>query len=220
MNSSFADAHSLRWTRAGLVCLAVISFGLVTTVNRAAGRLFFKWPWLPDTCIASFFVCLAIYLGIRPTRPFAAPSPTTNWLRIWRVAIVWLGIWFLASAVMALAAGHWVRYGPSYGTPQRVGFLAFGPLQEELLFRGAIYELAERRWPGRGAWIPILVTAGLFSLHHLQPHHYPLTKGALLQMAFTFPMGVVFGILRAESQSIWPGLEAHLFTNLPGAFGS
>jgi len=46
-----------------------------------------------------------------------------------------------------------------------------------------------------------------------------MTGAALGQVAFAFPMGLVFGSLRRGSQSIWPGLGLHFLTNLPGAFG-
>jgi membrane protease YdiL (CAAX protease family) len=56
-----------------------------------------------------------------------------------------------------------------------------------------------------------------FALQHFQFHPYHLTPAALLQVGFTVPMGLVFGRLRQESGSLWPGLAVHVLTNLPGA---
>ncbi len=212
--------YSLRWSRFALACYAALSFILVTTVNRAAFRLFPQSPWLPDSCLASFLICALLYFAIRPNRRLAMPRPETDWRRIRRVSLIWLGFWLLVSVAAALYAGHWVRYPLAQTIPQLIGFLAFGPLQEELLFRGAIFELAERSLTKSFARFPIFFSAALFGLHHLQLHGFALSPAALLQVAFTFPMGIVFGLLRVESQSLWPGWLLHLLTNLPGAIGS
>jgi membrane protease YdiL (CAAX protease family) len=119
-----------------------------------------------------------------------------------------------------MAAGHWIRYRLANGTGQIIGFLLFGPAQEELLFRGAIYELTKRSSHGTSSLAPILVSSIMFSLHHLQLHGYHLSGAAALQLAFTLPMGLVFASLRAASDSLWPGFALHVLTNLPGVFGS
>jgi len=118
-----------------------------------------------------------------------------------------------------MVAGHWVRYRLAGGPGQLVGFLLLGPLQEELLFRGAIFELAERARIASGARGAILVSAVLFALHHLQLHGFVLNRASLIQVGFALPMGLVFGLFRAESGSLWPGLALHVATNLPGAVG-
>ncbi len=134
-----------------------------------------------------------------------------------RLAVRWLLAWLAASALAALVTGHWIRY--TSGTLAIVCFVLVGPLQEELLFRGALFELAERGWPAGGPWVPVLLTTVPFALQHFQFHQYRLTADALIQVGFTVPMGIVFGRLRQESGSLWPGLAVHVLTNLPGAFG-
>jgi membrane protease YdiL (CAAX protease family) len=210
------------WTnRVALAVICFVSLGLVTTTNRAwyyvARRLFPGAQWLAETCIASFIVCVVIYLSIRPARPFALPRPNTNWSRIFRVSAIWMAIWLSASAMAAIQVGHWISY--TTGAAAISGFLIFGPIQEELLFRGAIFELVQRVFPVGHAFMPILVSSVFFSLHHFELHHYQATEAALQQVAFTFPMGLVFGVLRSESGSLWPGLAVHFLSNLPGCFG-
>src|SRR5215471_11739700 len=131
----------IRASRIVLGILAILSLTLVTTVNRAAGRLFPGCSWLPDSCVASFLVCLAIYIGIRPRRPFGPPDPETDWKRIASVGATWLVLWLFGCAMVALAHGHWIRYRLAHGPAQLVAFLLLGPVQEEMLFRGAIFEL-------------------------------------------------------------------------------
>jgi len=79
--------------------------------------------------------------------------------------------------------------------------------------------LAERGWARTRGWGPITASTVPFALQHLQFHDYRLSAAALLQVGFTVPMGLVFGRLRQESGSLWPGLIVHILTNLTGAFG-
>src|SRR5262249_38407238 len=138
--------------RVALALLGIASLGLVTTVNRTAGAIMSMWQGLPDSCVASFVVCLAIYFAIRPERPLAGADPRTSWRRVRRLAVAWLAIWLAGSAIVALRLGHWHRYRLASTPAQLLGFLAFGPAQEELLFRGAIFELARRSAPQHGRW--------------------------------------------------------------------
>jgi membrane protease YdiL (CAAX protease family) len=86
------------------------------------------------------------------------------------------------------------------------------------MFRGTLFELAERSFPGNeGA--PVWITSVFFSLQHFQLHGYRADRAALTQVAFTFPMGLVFATLRRRSQSLWPAFVVHILTNLPSAFG-
>jgi len=210
------------WTnRIALAVICLASLGLITTTNRAwyfvASHFFPSAAGLSETCIVSGIVCLVIYFSIEPARPFGLPRPETNWSRIFRVSAIWLAVWLSASAAAAIHAGHWIAY--TTGAAAISGFVIFGPIQEELLFRGAIFELAERVFSRGRAFTPILISSVFFSLHHFELHRYQVTEAALRQVAFTFPMGLVFGILRAESDSLWPGLILHFLTNLPGCFG-
>jgi membrane protease YdiL (CAAX protease family) len=205
--------------RVGLGVLSLVSLGLVTTSNRLAGALAPRLPWLPDSCLGSLVVCFFVYLSIRPSRPFGGPVPRTPWPRLLRVSSWWLALWLAGSAAAALAAGHWQRYRLATTPAQIAAFLILGPLQEELLFRGAIFELAQRSAPASDPRGPIAWSAVCFALHHLQLHGYQLTPSALLQVAFALPMGWAFGTLRSLSGSLWPGLALHVATNAPGAVG-
>ncbi|HEY1768876.1 MAG TPA: CPBP family intramembrane glutamic endopeptidase [Chthoniobacterales bacterium] len=223
MNREIDASTTPAWShRVELVLLCLISLGLITTTNgiaySVAQKLAPSLTWLAETCIASLIVCVVVYLSIRPARPFAMPRPDTDWRRVLRLSSVWLVVWLLGSAARAAQVGHWVAY--AHGAAAIAAFLIFGPLQEEFLFRGAIFELAKRAFPSSRAFLPILISSVFFSLHHFELHGYRATPAALLQVGFTFPMGIVFGALRSESGSLWPALILHFFTNLPGCFGS
>lgn len=211
--------HRLRFL---YILLSLLALGLITTANRLGARGLQavsgdRLLWLAGLCVPSFVVCTVLYLGVRPERPFAGPPVNAPWPRMLRLSGAWLLVWLAASAVAALVVGHWISY--TTGVYSILCFVLIGPLQEELLYRGALFELAQRVWPSRRFWSPVIATTIPFALQHFQFHGYQLSRPALLQVGFTIPMGLVFGSLRSLSGSIWPGFVVHVLTNLPGAFG-
>jgi len=122
----------------------------------------------------------------------------------------------VGSVLNALLHGSWQPYAT--GTAAVLGFLVFGPIAEELLFRGAVFELAKRVFPQSTA-APIAISAVLFSAYHLQIPGYEVTPFVLFQLAFTLPLGVVLATLRTWTGSLWPGLLLQIVTNAPHALG-
>lgn len=208
--------------RAFYFALAAAALALITTANRLGERGLERLAgtrliWAAELCIPSFLVCFLLYWSIRPSRPFAGPQPDTSWSRLARLGGAWLLVWLAGSAIAAGIVGHWIRY--TSGLYAVLCFALIGPLQEELLYRGVLFELAERGWPQGRIWSPITASTVPFALQHFQFHGYRLSPAALLQVAFTIPMGLVFGRLRRDSGSLWPGFAVHVVTNLTGAFG-
>lgn len=80
----------------------------------------------------------------------------------------------------------------------------FAPLSEELLFRGFIYGgLAQSRIGPIGA---ILITSAIWTVIHVQYTWIIMTQ--------IFIYGVVFGVVRWKSGSLWPSMVAHGVVNL------
>jgi membrane protease YdiL (CAAX protease family) len=204
--------------RLALFVLAPASLVLTTTANRAAGTWLLAlapgWAWIADACIPSTLVCLGAYLAIRPKRPFGRPLPETPWPRLLRLGAIYLVVWLACCAIQAWRIGYWPAY--TKGWASVLGFVLVAPIGEEMLFRGALYELVEREWPRAALFVSTL----FFSLHHFELHGFRATNAALSQVGFTFVMGWVFGRFRRESGSLWPGLGLHVLTNLPNAIGS
>ena len=75
-----------------------------------------------------------------------------------------------------------------------------GPIAEELLFRGLILRGFLRNYGTRKA---ILASAVLFALYHLNPWQMP---GALV-------IGIVFGVWRVGTGSLWPSILGHVTAN-------
>jgi membrane protease YdiL (CAAX protease family) len=56
---------------------------------------------------------------------------------------------------------------------------------------------------GRGVWVAVAVSALLFAAIHLDPYRF----------LFTLALGVVFGVLRLGTGSLWPPVVAHASLN-------
>ncbi|MCH8101639.1 MAG: CPBP family intramembrane metalloprotease [Chloroflexi bacterium] len=79
-----------------------------------------------------------------------------------------------------------------------VGF--WGPLTEEIFFRGFVLGGLRKRFGNRGA---LLLSAGLFALFHIDPTIYvPI-----------FFFGIVLGWLYMHTGSIWPSMAVHIVHN-------
>lgn len=76
----------------------------------------------------------------------------------------------------------------------------WGPLTEEIFFRGFMLAGLRRRFGNRGA---LLLSAGLFALFHIDPTIYvPI-----------FFFGIVLGWLYLHTGSIWPSVAVHVVHN-------
>ncbi len=91
--------------------------------------------------------------------------------------------------------------------PVWIGFIVLvfiGPISEEVLFRGFIYGgLAQSAIGPVGA---IVISSAVWAVAHLQY--------TWLIIAIIFMYGVVFGIMRWKSASLWPPIVAHCVVNL------
>ena len=100
----------------------------------------------------------------------------------------------------ASGADPWVAAG--YGWAGAVAAtVVFPAVFEELAFRGLILPYLGRLMTGGEA---VFVSAALFAVLHLNPTTVP----------FLLPMGVLLGVLRRRSGSVWPCVLMHLTHNL------
>ncbi len=76
----------------------------------------------------------------------------------------------------------------------------FAPVVEEIIFRGIIWYPLERLVSSNFA---LILTSILFAAAHVD----------LLHVIAVFPLGVLFGILRKRTGSIWPAIIAHAANN-------
>ena len=102
----------------------------------------------------------------------------------------------LAALHHAIVHGSWSEWG--------LAFLAtrfLGPIWEELVFRGLLWNLC-RRWTP--VVVPFVLTTALFVLVHQNPLH----------MITLVPGGLFLAWLRWRSDSIGPPIVAHVANNL------
>ncbi|MCZ2156674.1 MAG: CPBP family intramembrane metalloprotease [Bryobacterales bacterium] len=89
--------------------------------------------------------------------------------------------------------------------------VTWGPLIEEVVFRGYLYSLSEqllRRWMNSPGWLIVVGIAVMFALSHL-------VKSGItpVQVCSVFGTGILFGWLRLRSGSTVPPVCAHISYN-------
>ena len=95
--------------------------------------------------------------------------------------------------------------GPTSGYLLAAFGIGVAPFVEELLFRGVVYPVFERRW---GLEPAVLSTAALFALIHV-----PQLGGAWPPVIAIFLVGVAFSYARGRSGSLVPSFLMHLSYN-------
>ena len=206
-------------TSISLGVLAILSLGLLSFVDDNAYALAHAHAqgleWIGRYRITSLATCAVLYLVSGPARSYKLPARSTRWRLVALIACVW----FIPDLLMVYVAR--VPVPALRSAPDFVAFLFTGLLAEELLFRGAIYQLAERTLPRAYVTIgermplwPIVVSALLFSLAHLQYYGFAITGPAIAQVSYTLIMGLMWGPLRYLTLSIWPAIAFHVVTNL------
>jgi len=86
------------------------------------------------------------------------------------------------------------------------GLVLFGPLFEEVLFRGYLQTRTDAILNNKYPWISILVTAALFSVFHFQY--------APLEMIYIFGIGIFLSLMRLKTGSLWFPIIFHVVGNL------
>lgn len=128
--------------------------------------------------------------------------------------------WGLLSSflVVGLAVAiFWLRGGQSGRPALTVGLfniVLLAPLSEELFFRGILQPGLQSR---TGRYAGLLLTALLFTMAHL-PKVLSTSLAAFDDFPLFFCIGLVLGVIRDESKSIWYCLLCHVGYNVTTAF--
>lgn len=85
-----------------------------------------------------------------------------------------------------------------------IGFI--GPLCEELFFRGVIFN-SLKRFSGR-VFLSAIVSAVFFGLLHMNAN----------QCAYAFLLGIIFAVIDAVLDSVWPSVVCHVTINTQNVF--
>jgi membrane protease YdiL (CAAX protease family) len=217
------DRNAQKWSRwAPLLTFAVLascSLVLTATTNRTSGMILNLYApnaaWLATAAVPSAVLIVILYAIFGAQDALRWPRlALAIWQRVFVISAMWFLAWMVGCAIAAALTGHWINYAK--GFPFVAAFIVFGPVGEELLFRGLIFERAREIWP-TAAGPAICISTAVFSLHHIALGTAP--QGiATAQLLFTIPMGLVLALLRERTGSILPGWVLHLATNLPAIF--
>lgn len=173
-------------------------------------------PALVVARLGVWFAPVGWYLarhGIHPAEAFALrPTAPSTWER-WALLP---GLIYLAGAAALVGSGG-ASAAHALGPGAIVAF-GVGILFEELLMRGFVFGELSRWWAAR--WV-ILGTAALFAGMHIPgwlgqgmaPEMIAPSFGVLLAL------GLVLGVARWGTSSVWPPVAIHLLNNLLALWG-
>lgn len=185
-----------------MVGLALTNYQIAKFIQRVLLEWFPLWSYQLTMSVPWFIVC-----SVPAAFAFSQSGIflySQLFLRHWR-SLLLLSTLVAAGLVVFVLLGI-TQYFHSVKYP--LIFFLVTPLVEELLFRGWIYGQLEKN-----EWWPVLGSALLFGLHHLQYFSYRPTPFALFQIAYTFVLGLLFGMMRKKSGSIYPSLLTHMLIN-------
>lgn len=197
---------------AALVLVGGLSLVLHNGVDRGVASLLwqhrhtvaFLWDWRLASLAAAALLYLLSDGAVSLRRPERSSRP---WMV--KLSVAWL---------VLLCIGTFGFHG---GTMQyrnlshAVSAVLVGVLAEELVFRGAVFGIAERVRPaGDRLWssFPVVVSTVLFALGHLQGYGFDVGD-AFDARGYVWTNGLVYGVLRLRSRSIWPPLAVHSVGN-------
>lgn len=137
-----------------------------------------------------------------------------EYIRWRRTSAVWIARAVVLGAAVAAATAWWFR---RYDMGQQPPFaelwiaVTWGPLIEEVVFRGYLFSLSElllKRWMRSPGWVIIIGTAALFAVSHV-------VKSGItpIQIASVFVTGILYGWLRVDSGSTVPPVCSHISYN-------
>lgn len=201
-----------------LVVGVLFALGFLST-SQSLYTYFSPWipkapyPWSELKEMAFFPLLAGLFALSMPKRPSLQRSSTSGLLKMSIFPI-------LIAFVFGRTIGNEWHWDFSKNLVNTVWYLVFIPLGEECLFRGWLYGILERVWPGKTFTVtnplPLAVwgSAIAFSVWHLQNFGSSSVPLVALQIVYTLATGLWLGVLRHRSQSLLPGILAHSFINL------
>lgn len=102
--------------------------------------------------------------------------------------------------------------------------IIIGPIVEEVVFRGYIQTIFgfifRKRIATTSFWIPIIITAVLFSSLHLTAAGYVNQYQTIGIVSLSLLLGLLSGYYKEKYMSLGPSINLHISTNIGAAFAS
>jgi len=200
-----------------LMHLATLALIRIRRGSRNAGWM--RWVAMLLTALCGTTVAGCWLLQGRPLAwmGLATPASTTQWGFV-AAAVLWICImvWVVRSEVSACTECEACRaqvldgmVGPGRKGPSGSGaiFIALAALEEELVFRGFLLRYIAAIASGLASPTVATIIAIVFSALAFGVAH--ITNAARGSVLFASLAGLIFGVLTAVSDSLWPALIAH-----------
>ena len=188
---------------AGLIAVAVLAWNAAFAATPRFG----------------IFASVGLATALVLLRSLAVP---TDWRALFTVdrstRLLALGATALLIGGTALLRAPLFRLWPAFAGQVDALYRSVGPLSafqayvalpaiaaaEELIFRGVIQGGLEKRF---GPWRAALLAAAIYALGHL-------ASQTLVLIGLAAALGLFWGLLRARTGSLWPGLLSHMLWDL------
>ena len=197
------------WT--GLLLLgAILLWWAAIALGSAAGLPVAQGERLTFGIVVSLgMVAVTSFLSLRqPPWPSWLPLSGSAFRQIGLGVLAYAGLILIATGAAVLAGFVRIEFAPAPEAVQKAGYLLAlvllsEALPEELLFRGWLMQaLAARRSP----WPAIFGQAGLFTGFAWVMGGL----GSLQDASFIFCFGLMLGVVRAATGSVWAPMGVHL----------
>jgi hypothetical protein len=212
-----ADPRGPRRARVVAAVLLVVVAGGALVLDTASTALLRRLlagrhGWLLDLHLPELVAGLALYFATGPAGTWRLPSKGMTPRQAWLVPVVWVGVWIVATGIVVAVAGRgaWSK---------AAGLVVTHVVGQELLFRGAVYQLAERVWPakvddpdGIAGWA-VLFSGLLYGLAQLQYGGFAVTGPIVWMAVRAFLLGSIMAFARPYFRSLWPGATFHAISN-------
>jgi membrane protease YdiL (CAAX protease family) len=195
--------------------IQLLAVGAVAAAGGVANRAV-TWDTLPTLGVGlvSAVVALLVYtfvVGRTEHRPVDELPRKGALPALGRGALIGLAMFGAVIVNLAFRGDYEVDgFGSATGPIALVGFMAAAAVTEELLFRGILFRIIEKRI---GTWSSLVLTGLVFGLMHLANENATVW-GAL---AIAIEAGGMLGAAYAATRNLWVPIGLHFAWNFAGA---
>jgi hypothetical protein len=210
---------------AGIILANVAVYGIAVLIFKATGSPFIEWLVsnedynVFDTFKSALLIVILTFVYMKLHRN--QEKPEVKWsvkkglaygflagIGFAGVSFVWLffvknalsGIEFMRRSLEGMNSSF-EEYSRGSAVFLILAAGILGPIVEELLFRGIVFDMFERVKKG---WFPVVFSAVFFGLAHLQP----------VQSVYTTIMGLIAGTIYLKTRNLWWPIVMHITINM------
>ncbi|ESA37665.1 caax amino terminal protease family [Leptolyngbya sp. Heron Island J] len=201
---------------------SLISLGLITGL-AALTFITSATQWLVrnlgsssqyDSLLSSILIILCIFFWYKETRSF----PWFPASSFWKISCYLMGIIvFILLIINILNQPVSKITGQARSLFEVMDVIVFGPIAEELVFRGVMWSIFKRlAQNSHGRVVTLIGTSLLFGVEHLgywALSYWPLPPAAMMHALLMVGAGAFFAALRLASRSLLAPIAVHMLAN-------